>query len=230
MQARFTPAEGAGSMIFSTSRRDRASYVGESWATRDRPWWMPERLALILLDELDLHSTVASAICIAMAVTALCGGRWITRRLYGAYRWRRSSFAAREIIRMEKEEAAARHSAAASKVDAAKLTSSDSCTSEGAMVRYCRYCDVPIEDEYMAAHESGKKHRRRLDAAGALARGHETCWEWRQAPTQAEQTPEPSTGTAAHEVLLPSSTATSAGKGLGAWTAVGRQPKARKKK
>lgn len=215
----WTAADGAGSARFSTNLRDPASYAKQAWAQRDRPWWMPEVAALKLLDELDLSNAVAGVVLSAAAVLAalilINVGGFIREEI----NWRRSSSAARQLVKQEK--AAAAEKAAAKRAAASATEPSKEC-SLARHVRHCRFCDVPIEDEFVAAHEAGKKHKRLKAAAGSLAEG--SCWVWRAGPAapsgaQDEVCP-------AVDDMAPNAIATSAGKGMGAWSTA--KPKKRR--
>ena len=161
-------------MLFSTNRRDRATYADAAWAKRDRPPWLPEPIATVLLDNLDWPLWAVYA---AVAVVAT-GLFFIVREIVDCYRWERSRAATRALVREE----AARKLAAQRQQPSKAVTTA---LSGGPLVRWCRYCDVVIEDAHAAAHEAGKRHRK---LAGAKA---ECCWVWREAPPSAAPIEEP---------------------------------------
>ena len=166
MQARWTPADDAGPLSFSTNRRERSTYANAHWARRDRPVWMPEPMAALLLDELDWPLVaVYVAVAVALGLTVL-----IARRVIRQWRQWRSDVAARALMR-----------------DEARRGTKDPATSAQAAapvaatehyVRHCRFCDIPIEDAHVDSHQTGKKHRRLKELAGALA-AQDDCWVWR---------------------------------------------------
>jgi hypothetical protein len=218
MQASWTAAQGAGSARFSSNLRDPTSYVEHSWAIRDRPWWMPEPAARVLFDSMDLSP--ATALLVLMGVSAVIAAfcHTVITFFVDEFRHQKSKRAARQLISEEKASkaaaaatvaAAAAASASPPAAVAATAGASESAAASGlvvgsgTMTRFCRFCDVQVDDEHTEAHEAGKRHRKLKSAAGALATGS-TCWTWRPvAPVKAgalqESAPdadaaEPSTG------------------------------------
>ena len=175
MEATWTPAEDAGSMRFSQNLRDRSTYAQASWARRDRPLWMPEVLADILLERLDLSmGAVYLFLAVVLAIIALCVRE--TRVYLRAWR---SDTVMVQIVRQEKAEKA--QAAAAAAAAKAIASAPDAPGSSGPLVRCCRFCDVPIADEFVDAHAAGKKHKRLVSVAGSA--GADCCWVWRSAHT-----------------------------------------------
>ena len=130
MEARVTPAEDAGPMLFSTNRRDRATYADAAWAKRDRPPWLPEPIAAVLLDDLDWPLWAVYA---AVAVVAT-GLFFIVREMVDCYRWERSRAATLALVREE----AARKLAAQRQQPSKAVTPAPS--GGGPLVRCCCFC------------------------------------------------------------------------------------------
>jgi hypothetical protein len=218
MQASFTPAEGAGSARFSSNLRERASYAGHSWAIRDRPWWMPEAVAKILFDSMDLSPAMAMCCLLAALGIVVAVLHTVTSLVVDEFRHRRSSRAARQLIEEEKAKKAAaaaqqqqqqqQHSAVAR--ESGSAAGSEEPTGLTAMKRFCRFCDVQVEDEHMESHEAGKKHRKLRAAAEALANGS-TCWTWRPVPMPVAAVADPGGTDAAEGHAAPSAAAGSTG-------------------
>ena len=175
---------------------------------------MPEVAAAKLLDELDLSVTVAGAMLFAAVAIAALFAYHIGTFVRDEWQYRRSVSAARSLVKQEKADAKATAKVAASSAK----TSVDPAAAQ-TLIRYCRFCDVPIGDEFMEAHEAGKKHRKLKAAAGSLAEG--SCWIWRPAP--ALMTEMLQEGPPAVERIVPNASATSAGKGTGAWSTAKRR-------
>ena len=116
-------------MLFSTNRRDRATYADAAWAKRDRPPWLPEPIATVLLDNLDWPLWAVYA---AVAVVAT-GLFFIVREIVDCYRWERSRAATRALVREE----AARKLAAQRQQPSKAVTTA---LSGGPLVRWCRPC------------------------------------------------------------------------------------------
>ena len=220
MQASFTPAEGAGSARFSSNLRERASYAGHSWAIRDRPWWMPEAAAKILFDSMDLSPAMAMCCLLPALGIVVAVLHTVTSLVLDEFRHRRSSRAARQLIEEEKAKKAAaaaqqqqqqqqqQHSAVAR--ESGSAAGSEEPTGLTAMKRFCRFCDVQVEDEHMESHEAGKKHRKLRAAAEALANGS-TCWTWRPVPMPVAAVADPEGTDAAEGHAAPSPAASSTG-------------------
>ena len=218
MQASFTPAEGAGSARFSSNLRERASYAGHSWAIRDRPWWMPEAVAKILFDSMDLSPAMAMCCLLAALGIVVAVLHTVTSLVVDEFRHRQSSRAARQLIEEEKAKKAAaaaqqqqqqqQHSAVAR--ESGSAAGSEEPTGLTAMKRFCRFCDVQVEDEHMESHEAGKKHRKLRAAAEALANGS-TCWTWRPVPMPVAAVADPEGTDAAEGHAAPSAAAGSTG-------------------
>ena len=214
-------------MRFSTNLRDPASYRGESWARRDRPWWLPEAAATLLLDKMDLSPAASAGVLVACCCVAAYLAREIAIAVLEEYRWRRSNAASRELVRQERQQKEVAAAAAMASSAGGDVLSA-SVRAPGRMVRYCRFCDVRIAEEFVATHEAGKKHLRRREAAGSLATAAESCWVWRAPDATAEaSSEEPGAATTEDVRVAPSASATSAGKGLGKWSAA-PQPRKRR--
>ena len=222
MEARWTPAEAAGSMLFSTNRRDRSSYEDADWAKRDRPWWiLHEGIARVLLDDFDLHETVAAIVMVTSVCIVMYLLREMIKFVVDEYLWWRSDAATRQLIRQEMATVQVEKSATVSAtVQVAEV-------SDRRSRRYCRFCDVPIEDAFTTAHEAGKKHKRLVTAAGALAFSSYSCWVWRQEAESARTeavAPVPRDDSRGQQIAA---SFTSAGMGKGAWTAAPQSKKRR---
>lgn len=167
MHAEWTPDADAGSIRFSTNYRRSVGEDVARWSRRDRPWWIPEEAAA-LMDEHDLPD----AALLIVAVAVLLIARAIVSSILSCCRARRSESVAQELLR----EADAPAPPAAGHAVLPAPT--------GLLVRYCRFCDVPIEDDAKVdAHLGGKRHAKLVVAAGALAKGD--WWCMRAAPETA---------------------------------------------
>ena len=166
-------------MRFSSNNRDRSTYADAAWSKRDIPFWMPERLANIILERLDWPMWVVYGALIGALTTALILAGACVREIRDSIRVWKSTRATREIVRLEEEEKARRRKTAEASAAAARTAPVPSLS--GPLVRVCRYCDVPIADDFVEAHQAGKKHRRlaSLTAGGVGA----DCWVWRRADT-----------------------------------------------
>ena len=213
VEVKWTPSADAGSMRFSSKMRDPASYAGKAWARRDRPFWMPEAVAALVVDELDWPDWAAHAALVALVV-ALCAA--VRELLYWLRLWR-SERAVRQLIGQEKAAAAARVAEKNAAVAAAAAAAAALPTTATAMMRYCRFCDVPVEDTHMTTHEAGKRHKRLKDSAGALGAGE--CWVMRPS---SEAAPEPAASE--QRAAAPSAPRCGGGDGgRGGWTTTKRR-------
>ena len=177
-------------MRFSTNLRDPKSYEGATWAQRDRPPWLPEPAARILLDRLDwpIWGVYAAAISLA-AVCVL-----VLREVADCIQSERRHAATRALLQAEKrdkQQAQLQGRSSATAVGGAAAPA----TGSGLKIRVCRFCDVHVEDAHVVAHESGKKHRKLRALATALDEG-ESCWVWQDAPAATESTAPPATPSA----------------------------------
>ena len=235
MEATWTPAAGAGSARFSTNLRDPTSYAEQPWAVRDRPWWMPEFAAKELFDRKNLSPAAAFSVLLTAIAIILLLIQQAVHLFISEYRWHRSNDVAQKLMKQEKADkkataAATRGSAFTSNSSSERAAPSN--PSGLPMARFCRLCDVRVDEEHAASHEAGKRHRKLKEAAGALGEG--TCWVWRpvsdcMSGTQPDPEDAAAPGRAEDQAQpvedRPRGIATSAGKGKGAWL---EQPRRRR--
>ena len=193
MQATWHEAPDAGSMRFSTNLRD-SSYREASYARRDRPFWLPEPIARELLDEMDWPDWAIYASAASLIVMCL----FVIKELQECMRgWQRDR--ATRLLLQEERQAKAEAQPSVQAVDAGDAPA---LAPGRVRIRFCRYCDVAIDDEFVEKHTEGKRHRKLEAAAGAL-RSEGSCWVWRIgdasatcAPVRAPQNQTPSTAQA----------------------------------
>ena len=189
MEVRWTPSsEYEGSMRFSKRHRDAMGEEYARWAQADTPEWQ------------------YWAACTAASLTAYV----LLRAAHRLLRRLQSDRAARALLLDESRAAAAAAESACS------ATATQQRTPTGKVERVCRFCDVPVtEDDMMALHLGGKRHRRMVALAGSAAGDVASPWVWREAtPPPPEPAPAP-----APEVEIP----TQQNRGKGRW----EQPKRR---
>jgi len=236
MEASFHEAADAGSMRFSTNLRDQA-YKSADYAKRERPLWLPEVVARELLDEMDWPEWAVYAA--ALVVLVLCGA--VMRELVECGRGYRRESIARELLRSERAEKAAAAVAKAAKLQTTKPAAAGEQPDDGMRrTRFCRFCDIAIEDAFMESHVGGKKHMKL--AAASVSTGD--CWVWRvgEAPavrpteTPIEEAKHDDTDVRQHgarmEVVAPPSQVRSGGGGdggRGAWTSAAPKQTRRRK-
>ena len=182
---------------------------------------MPEALATELIDRLDWPMWLIYAVAATATVICMLLVKAMARLLSYCIRSERSRRAARSLLREEAEQRDAKRRAAAASTASAAAAPSDS---NGPKVRWCRFCDLRIEDAFVATHQDGKRHKRCVENAGARAVGVD-CWVWLDAPPQSSSEPEPAP-TAERDVLVPLTYGGRGGGdgGKGAW----KQPKKRR--
>ena len=182
---------------------------------------MPDAVAKILFDSMDLSPAMAMLVLLAALALFVAMLHTATSLIVDEFRHRQSSRAARQLIAEEKAKKAAaatqqqQHTSAAAGARAAAAPGSASASEEPSgstlMKRFCRFCDVQVEDEHMESHEAGKKHRKLRAAAQALA-NESTCWTWMPVPVTVAPVPHAEDTDAAEKVVQsPSAAAGSRG-------------------
>ena len=157
MQARWTPAEDAGSLRFSQRYRDEEGEDYSAWAVTDR--------------QLNMSKLARQTCgCVVVAIVGVAA-RWLYRRL-------RVYLSDRTAAQLVADDAKGAQEARRQKAAAAAAAASASVPT-GPLERFCRYCDMAIEEEYVQSHLQGKRHQKLKAAAGSLA--SDDVWVWRPA-------------------------------------------------
>ena len=186
-QARWTAdPEYTGSMRFSKRHRDMMGEDYARWATADTPQW-----------QLWAAYSAAALVCYL-----------IIRAVHRLLRRIQSDRAARALLLAE--------SRATDASGGARVATKQQRAPTGPVERVCRFCDVAVpQDDMMAAHVGGKRHRRMVALAGSTAGDADACWVWREAAPPPAEAPAPEP---APEIEIPTQT-----RGKGRW----EQPKRR---
>ena len=178
MQARWTPTEDAGSLRFSQRYRDQAGEDYAAWAVTDLELsiWKLARLACSCL----------VLVVVAMAV------RWLYCRpqVY---------LSDRTAAQLVAEDAKGAQEANRQKAAAAAAVSASVPT--GPLDRFCRFCDMAIDEEHVQSHLQGKRHQKLKAAAGSLA--SDDCWVWRPAVEKAASVAAAAPAATKPELLAP---------------------------
>ena len=200
-RARWTPADGAGSMRFSKRYRDTAGEEYAQWLDDDAPPFTASNVA-----------TVVGGVLLLLCALALA------RRIVHLVRSLRSDWRARELVASEERWAASAAAAAAE----ARLARAGVEGPTRQRERICRFCDVAVSDEHEVAHLAGKKHRRLAAIAERAASGPSSCWAWREvcAPAAREAAEQ---GGSPRDSAEPVVELIASGKGKGAWQPVRRR-------
>ena len=157
MQARWTPAEDAGSLRFSQRYRDDEGEDYSAWAVTDR--------------QLNMSKLAWQTCgCVVVAIVGVAA-RWLYRRL-------RVYLSDRTAAQLVADDAKGAQEARRQKAAAAAAAASASVPT-GPLERFCRYCDMAIDEEYVQSHLQGKRHQKLKAAAGSLA--SDDVWVWRPA-------------------------------------------------
>ena len=157
MQARWTPAEDAGSLRFSQRYRDDEGEDYSAWAVTDR--------------QLNMSKLAWQTCgCVVVAIVGVAA-RWLYRRL-------RVYLSDRTAAQLVADDAKGAQEARRQKAAAAAAASASSVPT-GPLERFCRYCDMAIDEEYVQSHLQGKRHQKLKAAAGSLA--SDDVWVWRPA-------------------------------------------------
>ena len=178
MQARWTPAEDAGSLRFSQRYRDQEGEDYGAWAVTDRE---------LNMSKLARHTCG----CLVIAVLGVAV-RWLYRRL-------RVHLSDRTAAQLVADDAKGAQEASRQKAAAAVAAAAASASvPTGPLDRFCRFCDMAIDEEFVQSHLQGKRHQKLRAAAGSLA--SDDVWVWRPAREKvvsaAPAAPEP-------EVMVP---------------------------
>ena len=159
MQARWTPAEDAGSLRFSQRYRYEEGEDYSAWAVTDR--------------QLNMSKLARQTCgCIVVAIVGVAA-RWLYRRL-------RVYLSDRTAAQLVADDAKGAQEARRQKAAAAAAAAAASASvPTGPLERFCRYCDMAIDEEYVQSHLQGKRHQKLKAAAGSLA--SDEVWVWRPA-------------------------------------------------
>ena len=159
MQARWTPAEDAGSLRFSQRYRDEEGEDYSAWAVTDR--------------QLNMSKLARQTCgCVVVAIVGVAA-RWLYRRL-------RVYLSDRTAAQLVADDAKGAQEARRQKAAAAAAAAAASASvPTGPLERFCRYCDMAIDEEYVQSHLQGKRHQKLKAAAGSLA--SDDVWVWRPA-------------------------------------------------
>jgi len=203
MQAKWTPAEDGGPARFSQR------YRNEMGDTAYQQWTIPDEVPQLLAGLRENRTLLAAAAAVALSVLL-----YVIR-----YQWRvlRAWYAARQLLAGEEADA----KAVALEGATVSRPSKPADAAKGPTVtrRVCRLCDVVVEDAYVGAHLSGKKHKRlastlKVLTEDGLVEAHTiSCWVFREFLDQVEA-PAP----VQEELLAP---VISRGRGMGQWEEVG---------
>ena len=162
MRATWTPASDS-SATGRFSRRHRDALGNDDY----KRWLAPDE------EDVSTARLPAAVLLLAACLAALLGLAW--RRL----RVMRADWAARRLLA---EEQPTKSQVVRDAFAAATATGAVG----GVKQRFCRLCDVPVDDDHLLAHTSGKKHQRLLsktvvDEQGRLVTGDKVpCWCWRE--------------------------------------------------
>ena len=159
------------------------------------------------------------AVGMKTAIIALCAALGLCVLLYCscyALRVLRSWHAARQLL--EAEEAHAKSMAQSQPImgRSTKSVHADTVTR-----RFCRLCDVPVDDEHVDTHLNGKKHKKLVSSQQVVAddgrlvpAANICCWVHREVHVHKTEEPPPA------EEVLPLSSASTAVGGKGKWEQV----------
>ena len=129
--------------------------------------------------------------CLVIAVLGVAV-RWLYRRL-------RVHLSDRTAAQLVADDAKGAQEASRQKAAAAVAAAAASASvPTGPLDRFCRFCDMAIDEEFVQSHLQGKRHQKLRAAAGSLA--SDDVWVWRPAREKvvsaAPAAPEP-------EVMVP---------------------------
>ena len=110
--------------------------------------------------------------CLVVAVVGVAV-RWLYRRLLVYLSDRTAAQLVADDAKGAQE--ASRQKAAA----AAAAAEASASVPTGPLDRFCRFCDMAIDEEYVQSHLQGKRHLKLKAAAGSLA--SDDVWVWRPA-------------------------------------------------
>ena len=179
LEAKWTPAEDAGSLRFSKQYRDA---VGENYEQWLEPEPDPSSVAVAVAALEELTGVPAWQAVAAAATTLAC--MWVARRwAVPAIRQAQSDRMAASLLTEEERAAAA---AAAGPADIAAAAAAGQGPDAGPLERVCRFCDVAVGESYVDSHVNGKRHGKMRAEHIKFGADPEAVWAWRPVAASAE--------------------------------------------